>query len=619
MAPSYANLFMAKVEKEIIDSSPVKPYLWRRYIDDIFMIWTEGIPRARPDRPSVPGQLTVQYFKMADAPHDESEDEVDYYAVLAVRKEANEDELKAAYRRLCVLYHPDKHTDPEKKRVAVQLFSKVQKAYEVLSDPETKAIYDVYGQKGLDAGWEVIERRRTPAEIQAEYERLQREKEERRLQQRTNPKGSVIVGVDATDLFDHYEGLEERGLPNIEVSNMAIMQSIEAPLTRMDTATLSGSLGVRNGNGSGSVALSMRRVLSYKAWGEVEVGAGDGPTLTFRGFRNLTKRSYATSGVTMQVINGTALSAGLQTMVARQLDKHTVGYLTWKAGAQSSMNTTVIRETEDYRAVLTLQLGVPNTFGVASVTKKLEETRLKLAIKGGIFGMIFEYGIEKKISQHSQLGASISIGVPTGVTLKIKLTRATQVYSFPVSLSEQISPAAIFYGTIAPVVVFLVAKVLVVSPFKKQEQEKEEELNREKHAQQLAKKKQEAEDTINLMRESYERNLEFESQRHGLVIVHAWYGNLVSMDESHDGQRTVHSTHAQVIDVTVPVQCQVRESRLFLAEGPKHNLSGFYDPCPNQDKLLRIRYEFRDALHEVTIGELETIRIPKQSHRMEAS
>ncbi|EDO31410.1 predicted protein, partial [Nematostella vectensis] len=42
MAPSYANLFMAKVENEIIDSSPVKPYLWRRYIDDIFMIWTEG-------------------------------------------------------------------------------------------------------------------------------------------------------------------------------------------------------------------------------------------------------------------------------------------------------------------------------------------------------------------------------------------------------------------------------------------------------------------------------------------------------------------------------------------------------------------------------------------------
>jgi len=135
--------------------------------------------------------------------------------------QATQDELKASYRRLCMLYHPDKHRDPELKRQAEQLFNLVHKAYEgtmflytqpfnasvkarhfccimclfllskkcfvmfnltaflyckhkfliptreyfmivilfasvVLSDPQSRAIYDVYGKRGLDVeGWEV--------------------------------------------------------------------------------------------------------------------------------------------------------------------------------------------------------------------------------------------------------------------------------------------------------------------------------------------------------------------------------------------------------------------------------------------------------------------------------
>ncbi|XP_062821863.1 dnaJ homolog subfamily C member 11 [Anolis carolinensis] len=118
-------------------------------------------------------------------------DNEDYYSLLNVRREASQEELKAAYRRLCMLYHPDKHRDPELKRQAEQLFNLLHQAYEVLSDPQTRAIYDIYGKRGLEMeGWEVVERRRTPAEIREEFERLQREREERRLQQRTNPKVS---------------------------------------------------------------------------------------------------------------------------------------------------------------------------------------------------------------------------------------------------------------------------------------------------------------------------------------------------------------------------------------------------------------------------------------------
>ena len=42
MAPSYANLFMGKFEQQAIENATYKPFVWRRFIDDIFMVWTEG-------------------------------------------------------------------------------------------------------------------------------------------------------------------------------------------------------------------------------------------------------------------------------------------------------------------------------------------------------------------------------------------------------------------------------------------------------------------------------------------------------------------------------------------------------------------------------------------------
>ena len=62
------------------------------------------------------------------------------------------------------------------------------------------------GEKGLQTeGWEIVHRTKTPQEIREEYERLEREREERRLQQRTNPKGTIIVNINATEVFDSYD------------------------------------------------------------------------------------------------------------------------------------------------------------------------------------------------------------------------------------------------------------------------------------------------------------------------------------------------------------------------------------------------------------------------------
>ena len=81
---------------------------------------------------------------------------------------------------------------------------------------------------------------------------------------------------------------------------MSFTQSIEAPLTLKDTAVLGGDLNIKNGVGSGSINLAVRRLVSSRGWFEVEVGAGSGPTLAFRGYRSLTKRIFFNGGSVVQ-------------------------------------------------------------------------------------------------------------------------------------------------------------------------------------------------------------------------------------------------------------------------------------------------------------------------------
>ena len=69
----------------------------------------------------------------------------DYYKILGVAKSATDEEVKKAYRKMALKYHPDKNKSPD----AEEKFKEIAEAYDVLSDPEKRKMFDQFGEEGL--------------------------------------------------------------------------------------------------------------------------------------------------------------------------------------------------------------------------------------------------------------------------------------------------------------------------------------------------------------------------------------------------------------------------------------------------------------------------------------
>ena len=69
----------------------------------------------------------------------------DYYKILGLSRSATEEDVKKAYRKMALKFHPDKNKSPG----AEEKFKEIAEAYDVLSDKKKREIYDQYGEEGL--------------------------------------------------------------------------------------------------------------------------------------------------------------------------------------------------------------------------------------------------------------------------------------------------------------------------------------------------------------------------------------------------------------------------------------------------------------------------------------
>merc|ERR1711963_918101 len=74
---------------------------------------------------------------------------VDYYSILNLTRSASDADIKRNYRKLSLKHHPEKNSDDQ---AAADKFMQVAEAYDVLSDPRKRAVYDQFGEEGLKNG-----------------------------------------------------------------------------------------------------------------------------------------------------------------------------------------------------------------------------------------------------------------------------------------------------------------------------------------------------------------------------------------------------------------------------------------------------------------------------------
>lgn len=175
-----------------------------------------------------------------------------------------------------------------------------------------------------------------------------------------------------------------------------------------------------------------------------------------------------------------------------------------------------------------------------------------------------EYGAEKKVSKYSSVVASVMVGVPSGVTLKVKFIRSSQTFIFPIHLSEEIIPAAVFYATMTPLIAWFVIKKGIIDPMNAEQKKRNLEKTKEANKAKMVERRKEATYAISLMSATYDRIVNEEEKKKGLVIVQAFYGRAELVNE-------IQEENAEVIDVKVPIQCLVKDSRLTLHKSSKVN------------------------------------------------
>ena len=191
----------------------------------------------------------------------------DLYATLGVESSASEDDIRRAYRRLSMTYHPDRRLDPEEQRAAAPLWLRISSAYDVLADSRKRMVYDELGPEHLQQGLAVLsDKVMTPDELHREWRRTKARAAESDHFGRMGINGSIVLSASVQRLLqpdDVHMPLWRRCVP--ELSSVAMDQEMTMRLDPKNSLTLSNQAVTKHGLGGSTLRLGFKRTLSPRS------------------------------------------------------------------------------------------------------------------------------------------------------------------------------------------------------------------------------------------------------------------------------------------------------------------------------------------------------------------
>ena len=123
-----------------------------------------------------------------------------YYEILEIDKNATQEEIKKAYRKLSLKWHPDKNSGSKE---AEEKFKEINRAYQILSDPETRNIYDIYGEDFENMGTGGSNTSANADEIRREFAKAEAQKQELKKQMLTVEMQSLSILLVINEFLEY--------------------------------------------------------------------------------------------------------------------------------------------------------------------------------------------------------------------------------------------------------------------------------------------------------------------------------------------------------------------------------------------------------------------------------
>lgn len=200
------------------------------------------------------------------------------YTLLNLPRSASEAEIRDSYRSLATTYHPDRQRDDVHRSTAHRQFTEIQRAYEVLTDPSRRTVYDLFGEEGLKTSWELGPRVKTPQQMREHFSRQYQEKKVLEAEALVKSKGDMSVVLDARavfasrNLFRHPDMMRHDVVARagrVRPGQIVMKHSFELPVRDKTQVVMTGQMVSRGGQGGGNVVGTIRHQFGSRVWGEV--------------------------------------------------------------------------------------------------------------------------------------------------------------------------------------------------------------------------------------------------------------------------------------------------------------------------------------------------------------
>eukprot|EP01112_Ceratiomyxa_fruticulosa_P013359 TRINITY_DN3758_c0_g3_i1.p1 TRINITY_DN3758_c0_g3~~TRINITY_DN3758_c0_g3_i1.p1 ORF type:complete len:569 (+),score=106.21 TRINITY_DN3758_c0_g3_i1:375-2081(+) len=550
----------------------------------------------------------------------------DLYSVLIVEPNDSKEEICHNYKRLARYYHPDKHLDPDIKKLAQNRTADINMAYDVLSHEDTRVIYNHEGEDILTRRWEIDVRHESSEKVIEEFERKKLFDKLQRRMESLKQVGVFQTKLDATNIITNLlnnKSLWTSPASFPQLSSFGIAQGSNIEISPNTKLSLSVDMTNEKSNGFSpfvNVKDDFPSIRSLKKW---TTKKNNNINVYVEGSRTF-KQFVARAGANLAT--GDACIG-----VTKIFDRQTKGSVSYASGSVSGLIFSLYRVSDEGKSPLSIEMKIAQELYTSSFLKKRlpsllvskefevdKTTTLNASAKLNATGDSgLSLGFFHKVSKLNDVGMSVNISSELGVIVSADFKRGDFQINLPILFSPEITPIGVAAAFFFSSVVMLSTKFLFFGPMKAKKQARKIQALRKMNREAVLKARKKSEEEIRALTQTVVIKREQEEGNNGLIIMKAYYGKVVDPQTGEAISREVLQQSLEegiVVDVSIPLQYYVNESKLLLESHSKAVLFGFYDPAIKEQKELFVQYLFGRSLHEVIISDEEELRLPLKSH-----